>query len=155
MNVAFLFNSDHHLLGSYYGYPIMKAILETGILQSVDRSMRISVGDILTYSNAMQYNLDHAELCQRVYQPVSLDHLYAKKLKDTFNTATIYCLLFQNMDLLTAQKIHSSLNSFPPYLGSMDIKFSNPLHLYFIQWGKWRKVLLIQKLRIYLKLLVF
>jgi hypothetical protein len=133
MNVAFLFNSDHHLLGSYYGYPIMKAILETGILQSVDRSMRISVGDILTYSNAMQYNLDHAELCQRVYQPVSLDHLYAKKLKDTFNTATIYCLLFQNMDLLTAQKIHSSLNSFPPYLGSMDIKFSNPLHLYFFR----------------------
>lgn len=133
MNVAFLFNSDHSELGTYYGFPIIKSVLKTGVLQSSKRSMRISIGDVLTYSYAIKYRLNHTKLCLEVYKPDLLNQLNTEKLKGIFNTATIYCLLFENMGLLAAQEMHKALSSFAPYLGSMDVKFSNPIHLHFFR----------------------
>lgn len=129
MNVAFLFNSDHPCLGGYYGLPIMETILGTNILQSDTRSMRILIGDICIYGIAINHNLD----LFKVYQPISFDQLKKAKLERTFTSATVFCWLFQNMTLETAEKLNLALNPFPAYLGAMDVNFSNPLHLYFFR----------------------
>lgn len=133
MNVAFLFNSDHPSLGCYYGLPIMETILETNVLQSDTRSMRILIGDILTYSKVREFKLDLYTLCTQVYQPISFDQLKKAKLEKTFTSSTVFCWLFQNMTLETAEKLNLALNEFPSYLGAMDINFSNRLHLCFFR----------------------
>ncbi len=45
MNVAFLFNSDHPSIAGCYGPRVMEKVLQTGVLQAAQRSMRVSVGD--------------------------------------------------------------------------------------------------------------
>ena len=73
MNIAFLFNSDHPSLGGYYGPPVMDLILGAEVLQKSNRHMRVSVGDILTYSAAARSNTPTMDylimLCRAVYQP--------------------------------------------------------------------------------------
>lgn len=133
MNVAVLFNSDHQSLSGYYGPPIKRAILGTGVLQASSRMMRVSLGDVLTYSAVTQSkdrSIRHlTELCTSLYKPTDLDLLRYKELASTFTTATVYCWVFQNMTSQQATSMHSKLLSFGPYLGAMDVLFSNPLHL--------------------------
>lgn len=133
MNVAFLFNSDHPALGGCYGGPVMELILATNVLQQESRSMRVSYGDILTYSIVSQSkDRSHAaldKLCRAVYKPASFDRINRPKLEATYTTATVYCWLFQNMTKEVAEKLDSELQSADFYLGCMDVTFSRPLHL--------------------------
>lgn len=133
MNIAFLFNSDDPVFGGYYGPPIMRLILKTGVLQNADRNMRVSVGDVLTFSAVSRSrNRTFAalqKLCKRVYRPVEFDRLEKEKLSETFTTATVYCWLFQNMTEETADMLNARLGESDYYLGAMDVEFSNPLHL--------------------------
>ena len=137
MNVAFLFNSDHPSLGSYYGPPVMDMVLGSGILQGEGRPMRVSVGDILTFSAVSQSKnptYDFLEkLCRKLYTPDSFDRLNYPKLEATFRTATIYCWLFQNIIKDVAENLHNKLLSSDSYLGAMDVNFSTPLHLQFFR----------------------
>lgn len=138
MNIAFLFNSDHPSLSTSYGSSVMKNILSTGILQSEDRNMRISIGDILTYPAATQSSTPTFrylnELCINVYTPDSYDNLISEKLYETFTTATVFCWLFQNMTSKCANALHNKLiKSDTSYLGAMDVTFSEPLHLRFFR----------------------
>lgn len=137
MNIAFLFNSDHKSLGGGYGRTVMKKLLGTQVLQEAERHMRISVGDILTYSAAarsknptMAYLL---ELCRAVYRPTHFDRLNYELLEDTHGKATVYCWLFQNMTAAIGEALHSKLSPDPAYLGAMDVAFSEPLHLGFFR----------------------
>jgi len=134
MNIAFLFNSDHPDLGGYYGPPVMDLILSANVLQKEQRSMRVSVGDILTYSQCQPRTYDALEnLCREVYTPISFDRLNMHRLEATHTTATVYCWLFQNMTQLTGERLHSGLESNDCYLGCMDVDFSRPLHLQFFR----------------------
>lgn len=137
MDVAFLFNSDHPALGGYYGGPIMDLVLSTKVLQGESRSMRVSVGDILTFS-AVSQSKDRTyealdRLCRSVYVPVSLDRLKKSKLEATYTTATVYCWLFQNMTQATAEQLNHKLQPTDFYLGCMDVVFSKPLYLQFFR----------------------
>ena len=127
MNVAFLFNSNHPSLGGYYGPPVMDLILSAGVLQNLNRHMRVSVGDILTYGAVPSRRLE--ELCRSVYQPVTFGRLKRASLEAVFTTATVYCWLFQNMTEKAAQELHDRLSKKDSYLGAMDVDFANPLHL--------------------------
>lgn len=134
MNIAFLFNSDHSELGGYYGPPVMDFILGSNVLQKEKRSMRVSIGDILTYSQCKPRTYEALEqLCREVYIPISFDRLNMNKLKETFTTATVYCWLFQNMTQLTGEQLHRSLGPNDCYLGCMDVDFSQPKHLQFFR----------------------
>ncbi len=137
MNIAFLFNSDHESLGDLYGYAVMKKLLATRVLQAKNRHMRISVGDILTYSAATQSktpNTDYlVKLCQAVYSPIHFDRLNHRQLEETHGTATVYCWLFQNMTEAIGEALHSKLSRNPAYLGAMDVAFSKPIHLRFFR----------------------
>ncbi|WP_254459736.1 hypothetical protein [Xanthomonas sacchari] len=130
MNVAFLFNSDHPDLGSCYGGRVMDLILGSNILQGESRPMRVSVGDILTFSQSKDRTYDALEkLCRNVYVPISFDRLKKPQLEVTYNTATVYCWLFQNMTQAVAEKLNHKLQTNEFYLGCMDVIFSRPLHL--------------------------
>lgn len=137
MNIAFLFNSDHESLGSWYGYTVMEKILGAQVLQMADRHMRISVGDILTYGAAVQSKTPTRgyllELCRAVYRPTHFDHLDYERLEDTHGEATVYCWLFQNITAEIGIALHSKLSTDPAYLGAMDVIFSEPLHLSFFR----------------------
>ncbi|WP_131721631.1 hypothetical protein [Xanthomonas sp. NCPPB 1128] len=137
MNIAFLFNSDHPSLGGYYGPPVMDLILKTGILQNEVRSMRVSVGDILTFSAAGESKdptYDYlVQLCRKVYVPNSFHHLNMEKLEATFRNATVYCWLVQNITSAAAQLLDQKLDPVDCYLGAMDVNFSTPLHLKFFR----------------------
>ena len=137
MNVAFLFDSDHPALGGYYGPPVMGLILSANVIQEESRSMRVSVGDILTYS-AISQSADRTyaaldRLCRKVYVSASLDRLSRTKLEATYTASTVYCWLFQNMTQETGEKLHLKLQSSDFYLGCMDVDFSSPLHLQFFR----------------------
>lgn len=135
MNVAFLFNSDHQSFGGYYGIPILERILSTGVIQKSTRFMRVSIGDILTFSASAGKSYDYLEsLCHRVYTPTEYDNIKWRDLVSTYRTATVYCVLFQNMDTSCANSLHNELLSIEPaYLGAMDVDFSNPIHLGFFR----------------------
>jgi len=137
MNVAFLFNSDHPLLGGYYGGPVKDLVLSTNVLQRESRAMRVSVGDILTFG-AVSEGEDRTygaldRLCRAVYVPVSFDRINKPQLEATYTTATVYCWLFQNMTKATAEQLHRNLQPAAFYLGAMDVNFSGPLHLRFFR----------------------
>lgn len=133
MNVAVLFNSDHPDLGGWYGASVMRRILETKVLQSADRNMRVSVGDILTFgavSRGPDRTYAHlVRVCRALYRPTELDLLIADRLEATHGKATVFCWLFQNMTPDTARALHARLERDPAYLGIMDVNFSNPGHL--------------------------
>lgn len=137
MNVAFLFNSDHPALGGDYGQPVMDLILSAAVLQNEQRSMRVSMGDIVTFGAAAQSRsptYDFLEqLCRSVYVPGCFDRLDRNKLEATFRTATVYCWLLQNITKEAAQKLHEQLEKNDCYLGSMDVRFSLPLQLQFFR----------------------
>lgn len=137
MNVAFLFNSDHPALGSYYGSPVMDLILASHVLQGESRPMRVSIGDILTVG-AMSQSKDRTyealnKLCQAVYVPISFDRLKKSQLEATYTTATVYCWLFQNMTQAAAEELNHKLQSADFYLGCMDVIFSRSFHLQFFR----------------------
>ncbi|ENK1257747.1 hypothetical protein AB2066_004368 [Vibrio vulnificus] len=139
MNVAFLFNSDHSSFGGYYGIPILEKVLATGELQKSSRFMRVSIGDILTYSVSAGKTYDQLEeLCHKVYVPSNYDRISWTALRGTYRTATVYCLLFQNMDKNCADGLHNALKvAEPSYLGAMGVEFSNLLHLTFFRNYLW------------------
>lgn len=128
MNVAFLFNSDHPTLGSFYGYPIMKAILGSGVLQKASRNMKVGMGDILTH-RASRTRSEIAKVCEKTYTPVSLDLLRYSGLEETFGKATVFSWTFQNMAEADARSLDDALDSLPYYLGAMDFDFAVTAHL--------------------------
>ena len=99
--------------------------------------MRVSVGDILTFSAASQSeDRTYAaleRLCRAVYVPASFDRLRKSQLAATYTSATVYCWLFQNMTQAAAEQLHLKLQSVASYLGCMDVDFSNPLQLQFFR----------------------
>lgn len=137
MNIAFLFNADHPSMNGMYGYHILKLILKTNILQNTKRNMKVSLGDILTYSAASQSNTptyDYLEQLNRmVYTPNSFNKLLQDKLEDTYNKATVYCWLFQNITIEIANLLHNELKNNIIYLGAMDVDYSNSYHLFFFK----------------------
>jgi hypothetical protein len=137
LNIAFLFNSDHESLGGWYGHTVMEKLLGTQVLQAAERHMRISVGDVLTYSAAARSKTPTmgylVELCRAVYRPTHFERLNYKPLEDTHGKATVYCWLFQNMTAAIGEALHSKLLPDPAYLGAMDVVFSEPLHLSFFR----------------------
>ncbi len=137
MNIAYLFNSDHEMFNGLYGFPILKNILETKALQSTNRNIKISVGDILTFSVVSQSKVRTNEafykLNEKVYTPQQFNYLIQPKLCDTSKIATVYCVYIKNILKEDALELHKNLIAFNPYLGAMDINFSNELHAYFFE----------------------
>lgn len=139
MNIAFLFNADHHMFNGSYGFPIKKKILETNVLQETNRNIKISVGDILTFSTISQSKNRTYEafyqLNKKVYTPSKFRNLIQPKLENASREKTIYCVYIKNILETTALLLHEQLLSYEPYLGSMDIDLNNRLHAHFFDFS--------------------
>lgn len=137
MNIVFLFNSSC-LNSTSYSSQAMESILNTGVLQLEERDMRISIGDVLTYSKASGiYNSTHnnyKEFCTNLYKTEGYNNLIYKALEKTYETSTVFCWLFENINFNCAIKLHNMLLiEEAAYLGSMEVNFSNKLHLQFFR----------------------
>jgi hypothetical protein len=138
MNIAFLFNSDAPEYNGFYGYPINRKILSTGVLQASTRRMRCLIGDITTFSHVARRKenrtyADLAELDAMVYQPSGWDRRILDRLEPILGRATVYCLVFENMTENIAVSLHDALAADQSYLGAMAADFSNPHHLVFFR----------------------
>ena len=115
----------------------MDRILGAGVLQEANRHMRVSIGDILTYSAASASETPTVAflvgLCRRAYQPKVFDKIIHERLEATHGKDTVFCWLFQNMTEPVGDALHKNLVSYPAYLGGMDVDFSDPLHLRFFR----------------------
>ncbi len=128
MIIATLFNSDAPKYHGYYGHPILSTILRTGVIQASQRHMKISVGDVLTYSHSKNWQ-EHDELADRAYFKSSWHLLFEKKLRATFRTATVYSVVFENMPEALAREMHRALLSDDSYLGMLAIDYTYAPHL--------------------------
>jgi hypothetical protein len=128
MHIALLFNSDAPKYKGSYGWPIKMKVLGTGIIQKSRRHMKMSVGDVLIYSNARDWD-HYDELCQRVYfcHPWAL--LHEKRLRETFRTKTVYSLIFENMTQDIARDLHRKLTPDRSYLGLQAVEYAYGPHL--------------------------
>jgi len=115
----------------------MDRILSAEVIQSANRHMRVSFGDILTYMAAARSSTPTTdyliELCRAVYQPKHFDFLIYERLESTHAKATVFCWVFQNMTALIGEELHMKLFPDQAYLGAMDVDFSDHLHLYFFR----------------------
>lgn len=130
MNTAFLFDSDAEEYSGVYGDAIELKLLKVGVLQSVKRHMRVSVGDVLTYMYSGRNGIEgHLQLCKDTYSPAAYDRVIWDRLEPTFGTRTVYTWLFQNMPVNIADRMHALLKDDKTYLGALGVDFSNPVHL--------------------------
>src|SRR5579872_6505665 len=120
MDIALLFNPQHPTLGGIYGYAVMRLILGTGVLQSSNRHMRISRGDVVTTTT---------EASKELYVPRNLDLLIHERKGPLFRPAAIWSWQFQNATVEIAAQLHEGLLRCPSYLGAMDLDFSDALQL--------------------------
>ena len=89
MNIALLFDPQHPTLGGMYGYAVMRLILGTDVLQSSNRHMRISRGDVVTASTNASRDL---------YVPRNLDLLIHEREDALYRPAKIWSWQFSQRD---------------------------------------------------------
>lgn len=122
MNAAFLFNSDDPKYNGSYGAPIIETVLGGHIVKESNRHMKISIGDVLTYGKPLH-------MIEKTYFTKMRSQLFERKLRATFNLATIYSLTFENMTYQTALKLHEELKNDSTYLGWLEVNFKYGAHL--------------------------
>jgi hypothetical protein len=110
-------------------------ILKTGVLQKSSRNMRVLIGDILTYSfsDRVETVADWIELTAAVVRSSGWSRLNDKKFRQSLGTCTIYCWVFQNMDIHLAENLAKALSRRRAFLGAIQVDFSKPLHLVFFR----------------------
>ncbi|MBZ5603321.1 MAG: hypothetical protein LAO79_13555 [Acidobacteriia bacterium] len=98
----------------------MRLILGTDVLQSSNRHMRISRGDVVTASTKASRDL---------YVPRNLDLLIHEREDALYRPAKIWSWQFHNATVQIAEQLHEALFRCPSYLGAMELDFSEALHL--------------------------
>lgn len=129
MIVVFLFDSDNKKYKGSYGYPIKKTILSTGILQHSGRHMKVSLGDVLIYSNAKNER-EHYALCEAAYAHSSWNKTIKEKLEKTYLKSTAYAWVIQNITEEISTNLHEALLCDSAYLGTHGVDLSYPPHLF-------------------------
>jgi hypothetical protein len=128
MNIALLFNSDAPKFKGSYGYPIRRIVFGLGILQASKRHMKVSVGDVAIYSHSKTYD-QYDQLTKRVYFAGTWSLLHEQRLRETFKTATVYALTFENMTKKIANQLHAALSAEESYLGLLEVDYTYGPHL--------------------------
>ncbi len=96
--------------------------MAVGVIQKSDRHMKISVGDVLTYGRP-------PELLYRTYFSHTMNNYIGERLHSTFNRATVYALIFENVTLSIAHELHEGLTNDEAYIGYTEVDYSYGPHL--------------------------
>lgn len=153
ISAAFLFDSEHPKLGSCYGSPCTKVVLNTILTNVYNIYSGLFVGDIIL--EPLAYNLSEVSRYKdnrgykiestterpdmKLYKLLLCD--FADSISCDWNTINIINLrnkLFKNriwvvslnsIDLDFAIDIHKNIFDFEPYIGATKIDTGNPLHI--------------------------
>jgi hypothetical protein len=128
MIIAILFNSDHPKYNFAYGRPIRDLILSSHILQSSNRHLKISLGDVLIFSHAKTRE-EFIKLSEITYFALSWKKLKSEHLRSTYNNQTVFAWVIQNVTKQLALDLHKYLYPDDAYLGMHEVDFSYPIHL--------------------------
>lgn len=130
MVIAILFNSDHPSLGNYYGWTIKQQIFNSGILQNVNRHLKVGDGDLLFVNHAKSI-LELKEVAEKTFLFSKAKWLRKDKIDRCVCNSTIYAWVIQNVTVELTKQLNESLLDFPSYLGIHEVDFSYPPHLIF------------------------
>lgn len=129
MEIAFLFNSDAKEFGGYYGHPIQKKILDTGVLQKANRHMRVSVGDLLLM-DTLRRGTSPEDILNTLLS-TGFHRLKTEEISSLLNKATIYVWLVQNITETVASELGDALWKDETFLGFHQVDFTHPPHFRF------------------------
>jgi hypothetical protein len=127
LNLAILFDSDHPTVEGDYGTPIRAMILETGILQACGRHLRVRIGDVLTLFHA-RTEAQLRELADQVYFTHPWRLIDEERLRSTYGKATIFAWAVENVDEVTARRLHDALSKSDVYVRMHAIDLRIPTH---------------------------
>jgi hypothetical protein len=142
MKIAFHFNAGHESLGSYYGYPIRKALL-SAVLNSrtMDLDTKVFEGDLLLAMLTMdremtetgesrQFNKDRlSSAIQTLLNPGS--HVWMSfdmRIVDALLGAKVFVILLESISFRNAQDLDRSLRELPYYLGALQVDGACSMH---------------------------
>jgi hypothetical protein len=126
MNIALLFDSTLPEYNGFYKWPINSKVFSIGIIQASGRHMKVWIGDVSIYAETLAR---YHELCERVYFAHTWDRLHEARLRATFWHSTVYTLVFENMTVNIANKLHDALTSDKSYLGLQAVDYAYNPHL--------------------------
>ncbi len=124
MNIVLLFNWNAYADAGNYWYRIRDAVFATDLIQNSERHMKLSIGDVL----AGLHPRENAEL---VFQNLFLESEWSivddQRLK--FGFPCIFGMVFENMPIGLATKLHGKLQSEVGYIGAISVHFEFGPHL--------------------------
>ena len=132
MIIAALFNSDDPRFDGYYGPPIRDLLFKNGVLQSSNRHLKISRGDVLIFSYSKTVS-DYRSLAEKTYFAGTWSTVQAKRLRATYNEETVCAWVIHNATKNIAEQLDLSLSADDAYLGLLEVDFSMPQHLVFFR----------------------
>lgn len=126
MNIALLFNAFSYPQKGNYWEAIRDLVFSTNIIQSTNRHMRLSVGDVHV---GFRRGDDPEVIFHNVFLESKWRLVHESRLDAAFERAVIFAMLFENMPIEVAKKIHHAISFDPGYLGVMAVSFEYPPHL--------------------------
>lgn len=126
MNIALLFDAGAYEHAGNYWWAIRDLVFSTGIIQSNDRHMRLSIGDVIV-------GFHHGENPKNIYKAAFLNSewrlLHDERLQTAFMHSVIFGMVFENMPCTLAEEVHSAISGNPAYLGAASVHHEFGPHL--------------------------
>lgn len=145
MKIVYAFDCDGPGLSGAYGDDILRLMLNPTVLSRSQKSIRVSVGDLLTSTRIQEvvknagWN-DVAELNLRILAGSAIDTIDRPAVRALTGKSEIACWLVENLDPELAWELHESLRANAgAYLGMADVRFDNPAQRRFLSNGLVRK----------------
>lgn len=131
MNISFIFNADHEVFNGFnYAILSLEEILKTGFFQENERSKRFGLGDLSTLGHARTRE-ELRRISIAATTPAGLDLRKHQQLSQALGVNNILVIVFVNANRQLFEDINKVIGDFPPYLGGIELDFSNRLHLVF------------------------
>jgi hypothetical protein len=143
MKIAIHFNADHPFLNTgYYGVPIHKETFST-LLQyrTLNISSKVFIGDLLLTNLAYDYEQTdngmkgyfnkekYLEIInQWVFTGNNIWREFSYEKIEEAIRCNVFAICFENIDYNLAEFLHTKLQVFPPYLGSLEVDETSEIH---------------------------
>jgi len=145
MKFVYAFDCRGPGLSGSYGDDILRLMLSPGMLSRSTKSIRVSIGDLLTSMRIQEIVQnagwdDVADMNLRILTGPSINAIDRTAVHAVTRRSEIVCWLVENLDSELAWEQHESLlaNS-GAYLGMADVRFDDPAQWFFLSNGLVRK----------------
>lgn len=126
MIIAILFDARAYESTGNYWWATRKLLFSTGIIQSSNRHMRLSIGDVFV---GIHQGYDPEKMYQAAFGESGWKLLHEGRLQHAFYKSVIFGMVFENMPSTLAEELHAVMSPNPGYLGSIAVNFEYGPHL--------------------------